>query len=107
MTNNNTKHLDSGSPIGDTAFLSRAQHRIPALVALTERPRSRSELCELAGVSSSTIRWTLDAVEDIGEDRVLSSNQETTPIQHDECAVTCLDSVTTGSGDGCWTRWSP
>ncbi|MBZ6494758.1 MarR family transcriptional regulator [Haloterrigena longa] len=53
-----------GSPIDDIAYLARSHHRVPALVALTERPRSRSELCELTGVSSSTIRRTLDEFED-------------------------------------------
>jgi len=52
------------SPVADITYLARSQHRIPALVALTERPRSRSELCELTGVSSSTIRRTLDEFED-------------------------------------------
>jgi len=52
------------SPIGDIAYLTRSKHRVPTLLALTERPRSRSELCELAGVSSSTIRRTLDEFED-------------------------------------------
>ncbi|MGM0604967.1 MAG: helix-turn-helix transcriptional regulator [Halobacteriota archaeon] len=51
------------SPIGDIAYLARSEHRVPTLVALTERPRSRSELCELAGVSSSTIRRTVDEFE--------------------------------------------
>jgi predicted transcriptional regulator len=64
MVNDNTTQQDPESPIGDIAYLSRSQHRIPALVALTERPRSRSELCELTGVSSSTIRRTLDEFED-------------------------------------------
>lgn len=52
------------SPIGDIAYLARSRHRVPTLVALTDRPRSRSELCELTGVSSSTIRRTLDEFED-------------------------------------------
>ncbi|WP_226008232.1 helix-turn-helix transcriptional regulator [Natrinema salinisoli] len=52
------------SPIVDIAYLARAEHRVPTLVALTKRPRSRSELCELAGVSSSTIRRTLDEFDD-------------------------------------------
>lgn len=60
----NTSHGTGGSPIGDIAYLARSEHRIPALVALTERPRSRSELCELTGVSSSTMRRTLDEFED-------------------------------------------
>lgn len=57
-------HWTPDSPIGDLAYLTRSEHRIPALVALTERPRSRSELCELTGVSSSTIRRTLQEFED-------------------------------------------
>ncbi len=58
-----TKRRVSGTPIGDISYLARSEHRIPALVALTERPRSRSELCELTGVSSSTMRRTLDEFE--------------------------------------------
>ncbi len=58
-----TTHRTPDSPIGDVAYLTRSEHRIPALVALTERPRSRSELCELTGVSSSTIRRTLNEFE--------------------------------------------
>lgn len=50
---------NTDSPIDDVAYLSRSEHRVPTLVALTVRPRSRSELWELAGVSSSTIRRTL------------------------------------------------
>jgi predicted transcriptional regulator len=52
------------SPIGDIAYLARSEHRAPTLVALTVRPRSRSELWEMAGVSSSTIRRTLNEFED-------------------------------------------
>ncbi|MCU4750521.1 MarR family transcriptional regulator [Halobacteria archaeon AArc-curdl1] len=59
-----TTHRTPDSPIGDIAYLARSEHRIPALVALTERPRSRSELCELTNVSSSTIRRTLNEFED-------------------------------------------
>lgn len=62
--NNNIRQHVAGSPIDDIAYLTRSEHRTPTLVALTERPRSRSELCELAGVSSSTIRRTLDEFED-------------------------------------------
>lgn len=64
MVRSGTKHCPADSPIGDIAFLARADHRIPALAALTERPRSRSELCELTGVSSSTMRRTVDEFED-------------------------------------------
>ena len=53
-----------GSPIDDIAYLARSEHRVPTLVALTGRPRSRSELWELTGVSSSTIRRTLSEFED-------------------------------------------
>lgn len=51
------------SPLGDIAYLTRSGHRVSTLVALTDRPRSRSELCELTGVSSSTVRRTLDEFE--------------------------------------------
>ncbi|MFD1644191.1 helix-turn-helix transcriptional regulator [Haloarchaeobius litoreus] len=54
---------DDGS-VGDVAYLARSPHRIPTLVLLTERPRSRSELCELVNVSSSTIRRTMGEFED-------------------------------------------
>jgi len=64
MGHNSIPHREGESPIGDIAYLARSEHRVPTLVALTERPRSRSELCELAGVSSSTIRRTLDEFED-------------------------------------------
>ena len=86
MGHNSIEHWNREAPIGDVAYLARSAHRIPALVALTERPRRRSELCELTGVSDSTIRRTLDEFEDIEEDRFLSSHPETTPIQHDEFA---------------------
>ncbi|QLG27187.1 MarR family transcriptional regulator [Halorarum halophilum] len=58
------EHRNMGSAIVDIAYLARSEHRVPTLVALTERPRSRSELCELAGVSSSTMRRTLDEFDD-------------------------------------------
>lgn len=54
------------SPIDDIAYLARSEHRVPTLVALTARPRSRSELWEMAGVSSSTIRRTLTEFENRG-----------------------------------------
>lgn len=52
------------SPIGDIAYLARSHHRVPTLVVLTERPQSRSELCELTDVSSSTMRRTLSEFDD-------------------------------------------
>lgn len=60
----NVGQYTGGSPIVDIAYLARSDHRIQTLVALTERPRSRSELCELTGVSSSTMRRTLDEFDD-------------------------------------------
>ncbi|MFO8116487.1 MAG: MarR family transcriptional regulator [Halorubrum sp.] len=42
----------------------RANHRVPTLVALTERPLRRSALCELTDVSSSTMRRTLSEFDD-------------------------------------------
>ena len=54
----------TGSPIDDIAYLARSEHRAPTLVALTVRPRSRSELWEMTGVSSSTIRRTLREFEE-------------------------------------------
>lgn len=52
------------SPIDDIAYLARSHHRVPTLVALTEQPRSRSELCGLTDVSSSTMRRTLSEFDD-------------------------------------------
>lgn len=53
-----------GSPIEDIAYLTRSEHRVTALAAMTVRPRSRSELWEMTGVSSSTIRRTIREFED-------------------------------------------
>ncbi len=64
MGSGNITHKTPDSPIGDIAYLVRSEHRIPALVALTERPWSRAELCELTGVSASTIRRTVAEFED-------------------------------------------
>ncbi|MXR20384.1 helix-turn-helix transcriptional regulator [Halobacterium bonnevillei] len=55
-----------GAPIDDISYLARSEHRVPTLVALTARPRSRSELWEMAGVSKSTIRRTLTEFEERG-----------------------------------------
>lgn len=63
MPRNNIPSGPTDSPIGDIAYLTRSEHRVDALVAMTDRPRSRSELCELTGVSSSTIRRTLGEFE--------------------------------------------
>lgn len=53
----------SETPLDDIAYLIRSEHRAPALLALTVRPRSRSELWEMTGVSESTIRRTLSEFE--------------------------------------------
>ena len=52
------------TPIDDIAYLARSEHRGPTLIALAIRPRSRSELWEMTGVSESTIRRTLGEFED-------------------------------------------
>ena len=70
----------SGSPIDDIAYLTRSEHRAPTLVALTVRPRSRSELWEMTGVSSSTIRRTLSEFEDRNWIRREGYRYETTPL---------------------------
>jgi len=58
------KRHNTEAPIDDIAYLARSEHRGPTLMALTVRPRSRSELWEMAGVSESTIRRTLSEFED-------------------------------------------
>lgn len=70
----------SGSPIDDIAYLARSEHRVPTLVALTARPRTRSELWEMAGVSSSTIRRTLSEFEDRDWIRKGDYKYEATPL---------------------------
>ncbi|WP_306058333.1 helix-turn-helix transcriptional regulator [Natronococcus wangiae] len=50
--------------IDDVAYLTRSEHRIAVLEALAERPRSRADLRELTGVSSSTIGRTLREFEE-------------------------------------------
>ncbi|MDF9746740.1 helix-turn-helix transcriptional regulator [Natrinema salsiterrestre] len=52
------------TPLEDIGYLARSDHRVAALDALTERPRSRTDLRELTGVSQSTIRRTLRTFED-------------------------------------------
>ena len=64
MVTNHNQRRARGSAIDDIAYLARSDHRVPSLVALTDRSRSRAELCELFGVSSSTIRRTLGEFED-------------------------------------------
>lgn len=43
------------SPLDDIEFLVRSTHRVAGLDALAERPRTRAELREVTGASSSTI----------------------------------------------------
>lgn len=57
------EQIGTETPIDDIAYLARSEHRAPALIALTVRPRSRSELWEMTGVSESTIRRTLSEFE--------------------------------------------
>lgn len=52
------------STIEDISYLTRSEHRVGVLVAVAARPRSRSELGEITGASSSTIRRTLRDFED-------------------------------------------
>jgi len=56
--------INKETPIDDIAYLARSEHRAPTLIALTVRPRSRSELWEMTGVSESTIRRTLSEFEE-------------------------------------------
>lgn len=70
----------TGSPIDDIAYLARSEHRAPMLIALTVRPRSRSELWEMTGVSSSTIRRTLSEFEERNWIRRDGYQYETTPL---------------------------
>lgn len=70
----------SGSLIEDVAYLARSDHRVTTLIDLTVRPRSRSELWEAAGVSSSTIRRTLREFEDRGWIRRDEYRYEATPL---------------------------
>lgn len=72
--------LNSTQLIEDMAYLVRSEHRIQALVALTIRPRSRSELWELTGVSSSTIRRTLREFEKRNWVRKREYRYEATPL---------------------------
>ena len=48
-----------GTTLDEISFLTRSEHRVLALVAMSTRPRSRSEIGEITNASSSTIRRTL------------------------------------------------
>lgn len=80
MVKDNMVHQDEDSPIDDIAYLARSHHRILALVAMTECPRSRSELCEMTGRSSSTIRRALEELEDRSWIRQDGYQYETTQL---------------------------
>jgi predicted transcriptional regulator len=54
----------TSSPLTDVEYLARSAHRVTALSALGERPRSRAELLALTDVSHSTVRRTLRAFEE-------------------------------------------
>lgn len=52
-----------GTALDEIEFLVRSEHRVEALDALAERPRSRDDLRALTGASSSTIGRTLHEFE--------------------------------------------
>ncbi|MFC4437754.1 MULTISPECIES: helix-turn-helix transcriptional regulator [Natrialbaceae] len=54
-----TRATERSSAVDDVAYLTRAPHRVTTLAALAGRPRSRTDLRELTGVSPSTISRTL------------------------------------------------
>lgn len=68
------------STLDDITYLARTEHRIPTLVELAVRPRSRTELCELGDVSSSTMRRTLREFEDRNWVRRNDYKYETTEL---------------------------
>ena len=68
------------SPIDDISYLARSDHRVPTLVAFTVRPRGRSERWEMAGVSSSTLRRTLDKFEECNRVRKRGYQYEATRL---------------------------
>ncbi len=54
----------ASGPLDDIAFLARSEHRVTALDAVADRPRSRADLRAKTGASSSTIGRTLRAFEE-------------------------------------------
>ncbi|SFB83956.1 Predicted transcriptional regulator, contains HTH domain [Halobiforma haloterrestris] len=72
--------VSTGSAIDDIAYLVRSEHRVPILVALAARPRSRADLRELTGASSSTVRRTLRAFEDRAWIRRTGNRYEATQL---------------------------
>lgn len=57
--------MDQAS-LEDITFLTRSEHRIAVLDALSEAPRARHELRELTGASRVTVNRILDDLEDRG-----------------------------------------
>ncbi|WP_290815936.1 winged helix-turn-helix domain-containing protein [Halovivax sp.] len=54
----------TSGPLDDIEFLARSAHRVTALDALADGPRSRAELQTMTGASTSTIGRTLREFED-------------------------------------------
>ena len=54
----------TATPLAEIEFLVSSRHRVSVLDALSERPRSRSDLRERTGASASTISRTLAGFED-------------------------------------------
>lgn len=70
----------TNSPLDEAEFLVRSKHRIAALDALAERPRTRADLQALTGASSSTTRRTLRAFEERNWIDRDGNRYETTPM---------------------------
>jgi predicted transcriptional regulator len=54
----------TSAPLDEVEFLARSGHRVTALAALAERPRSRADLREITGASRSTVGRMIRAFED-------------------------------------------
>ncbi|MFC7214058.1 helix-turn-helix transcriptional regulator [Saliphagus sp. GCM10025334] len=52
------------SALEDVEYLARSSHRVTVLTSLTEEPKTRAELRETTGASTSTISRTLRALEE-------------------------------------------
>lgn len=68
------------SIIEDLAYLSRSEHRVESLVSLSVEPRTKQELSEITGVSSSTIRRTLREFEERQWIRRVGPEYDTTQL---------------------------
>lgn len=67
------------SPLDDIEYLARSDHRVAALAALADQPRSRADLLEIAGVSQSTMGRTLREFEERNWIRRNGPKYEATP----------------------------